>query len=460
MSDMIDFNLAKQQHELPSEDKSPTDEPKRKGGQGVRLEDFYAYMPTHQYIFAPTREMWVGRSVNARLPRVVLNYKGANGEPVTIPPTTWIDRTRPVEQMTWIPGEPMLIRDRLVSDGGWTKRNGVTIFNQYKPPAIVRGHAAQAKPWVDHVHNVYGGCADHIITWLAFKVQRPAVKINHALFFGGDQGIGKDTLIEPVKYAIGPWNFSEVSPQQILGRFNGFLKSVILRVSEARNLGETNKFALYEHMKTYIAAPPDVHRVDEKHLREHSVFNVTGIIFTSNSKDSLYLPADDRRHYVAWSDLTKEDFTEEYWAGIWGFYERGGLSHVTAYLHDYDLSRFNPKAPPPKTDAFWEIVSLGDADENGELRDLLDSLGNPRVITISQLIATSQGPIAVWLQDRKNRKAIAHRLSEVGYIVIPNSADTHDKQWRILGRRQTVYGLKSLPTSERLRAAYQLAKGS
>jgi hypothetical protein len=29
-----------------------------------------------------------------------------------------------------------------------------------------------------------------------------------------------------------------VSPQQILGRFNGFVKSVILRVSEARDLGD------------------------------------------------------------------------------------------------------------------------------------------------------------------------------------------------------------------------------
>jgi hypothetical protein len=43
--------------------------------------------------------------------------------------------------------------------------------------------------------------------------------------------------------------------------------------------------------------------------------------------------------------------------------------------------------------------------------------------------------------------------------VVPNSANTHDQQWRILRRRQTVYGLKSLSTSERPRAAYQLAKG-
>ena len=94
------------------------------------------------------------------------------------------------------------------------------------------------------------------------RVQRPEDKINHALVLGGKQGIGKDTLLEPVKQAVGPWNFCEVSPQQVLGRFNGFLRSVILRVSEARDLGEFDRFAFYDHLKAFVAAPPDVLRVD------------------------------------------------------------------------------------------------------------------------------------------------------------------------------------------------------
>src|SRR5215472_1160908 len=68
------------------------------------------------------------------------------------------------------------------------------------------------------------------------------------------------------------------------------------------------------------------------------------------------LPAEDRRHYVAWSDLTKEDFTQAYWDEIWGWYENdGGIGHVVAYLQELDIADFNPKAPPPKTEAFWAI---------------------------------------------------------------------------------------------------------
>src|SRR5262249_40458743 len=159
----------------------------------------------------------------------------------------------------------------------------------------------------------------------------PQEKINHALVFGGKPGIGKDTLLEPVKAAVGSSNFAEISPQQAVGRFNGFLKSVILRVSEGRDLGETDRFTFYEHMKTYTAAPPDVLRVDEKHLREHSVINCCGVIITTNYKDGIYLPDNDRRHFVAWSELTQEDFNQAYWDDLHGWYQNGGSAHVAAY---------------------------------------------------------------------------------------------------------------------------------
>ena len=42
----------------------------------------------------------------------------------------------------------------------------------------------------------------------------------------------------------------------MMGRFNTFVRSVILRVSEVRDLGDVDRYAFYDHMKTYTAAPP------------------------------------------------------------------------------------------------------------------------------------------------------------------------------------------------------------
>jgi Family of unknown function (DUF5906) len=424
---------------------------------GITLSDFYAYMPQHSYIFTPSREMWPGASINARIPQIEVGTD-ENGEPVKITASAWLDQNKPVEQMTWCPGLPMLIEDRLVSQGGWIERNGVRCFNLYKPPEIRLGNAGKASPWLEHVKKIYAEQAPHMISWFAHRVQRPQEKINHALLLGGMQGIGKDTTLEPVKYAVGPWNFSEVSPHHLFGRFNGFVKSVILRVSEARDLGDADRFSFYDHMKMYTAAPPDVLRVDEKNLREHSVFNCMGVVITSNYKaNGIFLPADDRRHYVAWSDAVKEDFTADYWTKLWRWYEDGGYGHVAAYLTELDISNFDPKEPPPKTQAFWDIVDASRAPEDAELADVLDSLGNPYATTLARVQDEANGDFQAWIKERKNRRQIPYRFEQCGYVPVRNGA-AKDGLWVINQARQVIYAKASLSLHDQLAAAARLVK--
>ena len=347
----------------------------------------------------------------------------------------------------------MLIANRIIDEGGWIERNGVTCFNLYRPPTLQPGTAAKADPWLDHLSKMFGDDADHIVKWLAHRVQRPADKINHALVLGGAQGIGKDTLLEPVKRAIGPWNFSEVSPQHMLGRFNGFLKSVILRVSEGRDLGDVNRYQFYDHSKSYIASPPDVLRVDEKHIREHAVLNCLGVIITSNHKtDGIYLPPDDRRHFVAWSDLTKEQFEPDYWIRLWDWYHSGGDRHVAAFLAELDLASFDAKAPPPKTQAFWEVVDSNRAPEDADLTDAIDLLGSPPALTLSQIIAHADGDFAKWLRDRANARRVPHRLEACGYVAVRNDG-AKDGLWKALGKRQVIYAKAELALRDRIGAA-------
>lgn len=431
--------------------------------EGVNLTDFYAYMPAGKFMFAPSRELWPATSVNSRVPpQKLLDKRGQpvkrEGETVYIAASQWLAKERAVEQMTWAPGEPMIVEDRLVSEGGWIRRPGCSCFNLYRPPMVAAGDASRAERWVDHVFRVYPDDANHIITWLAHRVQRPQEKINHALVLGGNQGVGKDTLLEPAKYAVGPWNCSEVSPAQITARFNGFLKAVIMRVSEARDLGEVDRYGFYEHMKTYTAAPPDVLRVDEKNMREHSIFNVVGVIITTNHKtDGIYLPADDRRHYVAWTDQTREDFTEDYWKGLWDWYDDGGKADVAEYLRTLDISGFNPKAPPEKTPAWHDIVNSNRAPEDAELADALDGIGWPNATTISSIASSISCSTAFseYLRNRANSRKIPYRLEEQGYVAVHNDGPK-DGLWKVFGKRQVIYAKKDLDTRDRIIAAQNL----
>jgi hypothetical protein len=430
----------------------------------VSLDDFHAYMPMHNYIFVPTREPWPASSVNARIsPIPLIDASGQpvlneENKPLKQKAASWLDQNRPVEQMTWAPGRPMLISNQLTDTGGWIDRQGVTCFNLYREPHREPGDATKAGLWTDHVRRVYPEDADHILCFLAHRVQRPEEKINHALVLGGLQGIGKDSLLEPAKRAVGPWNWGDISPHDLFAPFNGFVKSVVLRVNEARDLGEVNRFQFYERMKSYITAPPDVLRVNEKHLREYYVVNCCAVIITTNHKsDGIYLPADDRRHFVAWSILVKEDFTDTYWDKLWTFYDNGGARHVAAYLAELDITAFKPKAPPPKTTAFWDIVSSNRTPEDAEMADVFDDLGNPAAVVMSKLILAATGEFGDWLRDRKNRRNIPHRLEACGYQVVRNP-DATDGLWKVFGKRQTIYGKAALPYNDRLRAAREIIK--
>lgn len=423
----------------------------------LRLDDFYAYSPSHTYIHRPTREMWPAVSVNSR----IRPWPSQDGR--TVSPSAHLDRHRAVEQMTWNPGEPELIRDRVVQSAGWVDHPGAAVFNQYVPPKALNGDATQADAWLRHLRRLYPDDADHIARYLAHRIQRPGEKVNHALVLIGAPGIGKDSLLVPARSGVGEWNCQDISPAQLLGRFNGFAKCVLLVISEARDLGDVDRFKFYDHSKVYLASPPDVIRIDEKNAREHYAANVCGVVITTNHRgDGLYLPPDDRRHYVADSPVTAEDFPSGYFAELHRWFRDGGVGHVVAFLRSLDLACFDPKAPPPKTPAFWSIAQAGEAPESSELRDAVEALGTPKALTIRDLVrgATKAGHagLASDLQDRGSRRRIRHWLETVGYGYVKNP-DTKEGRWKVSERNEAIYALSRLPLSDQILAARAVCDG-
>lgn len=56
------------------------------------------------------------------------------------------------------------------------------------------------------------------------------------------------------------------------------------------------------------------------------------------------------------------------------------------------------------------------------------------------------------MADRKNRRAMPHRLDRVGYVPVRNP-DATDGLFKIDGKRQAVYALRLLSLAEQVRAA-------
>jgi len=58
--------------------------------------------------------------------------------------------------------------------------------------------------WLDHCRELVPDAneLDHLLNIMAFKVQHPKLKINHAVLHGGDEGSGKDTMWAPFIWAV------------------------------------------------------------------------------------------------------------------------------------------------------------------------------------------------------------------------------------------------------------------
>ena len=125
---------------------------------------------------------------------------------------------------------------------------------------------------------------------------------------------------------------------------------------------------------------------------------------------------------------------------------------MVAYLAEYDLSKFDPKAPPRKTDAFWQIVGAGAAPENSELADILDALGakekakdaegnpcGPVVTTLAKVLGEAPGR-PVRMAERPQEPP--RDAPQVRGLRVRGSAQPRCKRRAVGHRRQAAGGLR------------------
>ena len=123
--------------------------------------------------------------------------------------------------------------------------------------------------WLDLIQRNYPEQADHIVAWLAHRVQRPDEKdkprartrrrARHRQRHDTGAGEAGDRALE-FRRCLAKADASVAS--------TAFSKSVILRVSEARDLGDFDRYAFHDHMKVYHRrATGRVARRRKKHTR-------------------------------------------------------------------------------------------------------------------------------------------------------------------------------------------------
>ena len=86
---------------------------------------------------------------------------------------------------------------------------------------------------------------------------------------------------------------------------------------------------------------------------------------------------------------------------------------------------------------------------------MIDALGNPDALTLGQLIdhtAEIGAAAADWLMERKNRRAIPHRMERCDYVPVRNP-DASDGLWKLKDKRQVIYAKARLSLRDQRAAA-------
>jgi hypothetical protein len=283
-------------------------------------------------------------------------HVAASGKPRRVEASVSYDENRVamgarvLQGVTYAPGEGVLVS--LAGD----------VYANLWRDGRVEGVPGDVGPWLRHVERMLPDPDErrHVLDWMAFKVQRPNVKINHGVLHGGVPGSGKDTMWWPFLYAIGgtgKTNVSVVKNEELTLQWGYSLLCEVMVINELRQAEASDRRALENRLKPLLAAPPDVLSINRKGLHPFDALNRLSVVAFSNERVPIVLTSDDRRWFVVWSDAGA--LTPREGAAIWDWYKSGGVEAVVGWLRARDVSAFAPGASPMMTEAKSIMLAAG-----------------------------------------------------------------------------------------------------
>jgi len=321
--------------------------------------------------------------------------------------------------ITYSPGDTVFVaREGQVYGNRWVNAR----------PDVSAVPPGDVSPWMAHCEALLPEPSElkHCLDAMAFKVQNPKVKVNHAILHGGDEGCGKDTMWAPFIWAIaGPnhRNRSIVDNDNLASQWGYDLEAEVMILNELKEPEARERRALANKLKPIIAAPPETLTINRKGLHPYQMVNRVFVLAFTNDPLPISIPSQDRRWFCLWSSAPRMDADAA--RDLWAWYGAGGFATIARWLHDRDVSRFNPAAAPAVTDFKINMVESGMSSAESYLVDLMRSRSGPFASGVSA------GPFHVLL-DRVMQSGIVP-----AHIKIPTAALLHafkEAGWRDRGR--------------------------
>jgi hypothetical protein len=305
-------------------------------------------------------------------------------------------------------------------------RDGDLYGNRWRDarPDVSAVVASESKiaSWLDHCRELVPEPEEleHLLNIMAFKLQHPELKINHAVLHGGDEGCGKDTMWAPFIWSVCGSHLKNrgiMDNNSINSQWGYQLESEILLINELKEPDASARRQLANQLKPIIAAPPEMLPINRKGLHPYQMANRLFVLAFSNDPVPISLASQDRRWFCVWSATGRMDSNKA--KAMWDWYRHGGFESISAWLHARDVSKFNPSASPMMTEFKANLVEHGMSMAESFLVEMLKGrkgefakgvIGSPFHALCDRLTGLAPSNVKV------PQAALLHALKEAGWV--------------------------------------------
>jgi hypothetical protein len=309
-------------------------------------------------------------------------------------------------------------------EGVIVTRDGDLFGNRWRDarPELSGANNGGIDMWMKHCQELVPEQAelDHIFDVMAFKLQNPKIKVNHAILHAGDEGSGKDTFWAPFIWAVCGDHLKNrgiMDNNSVTSQWGYQLESEVLIINELKEPDAATRRQLANQLKPIIAAPPEMLPVNRKGLHPYMMANRLFVLAFSNDPVPISLASQDRRWFCVWSTAPRMDSNKA--KKIWDWYRAGGFACIAKWLMVRDVSTFNPSAPPMWTEFKANLVEHGMSMAESYLVEMLRNrvgefnkgvIGSPFHSLCDRLAGAAPSGVKV------PQAALLHALKEAGWV--------------------------------------------
>ena len=361
---------------------------------------------------------------------VKTTVQGETTKKLTIPVSSlWLTNSlrKTFETISFVPGGAIATEDPKC-------RSALNLWRPRKPFFPSENWMKLVQPFLDHIHWLFGECAEYFLDWLAHIEQHPGVLPHYGfLHIAKQQGMGRNWIASVLARVFKGYCAPSFDLMGALNSgFNEPLGRRLLAIVD--EIHETSGIN-WKHANTLKKIMTEEYRtINAKHVRQYEEFNCCRFLMFSNHENALPLNDRDRRWFVV--SCNEYPKPPQYYKELYGYLsQKEFIGAVIMLLQTRDLSTFNPGERPPMTIAKAELVKQAQSEEERLLKVVVNDWPVDIIFhsELNQLLRSDEDSMS---SRNIVTRAISHLLEEVGikriaYPVKFRVSSGYDKAWAI-----------------------------